>query len=84
MSHTHSVETTVWIPDPLFHTAEVVAARLGVSRDELYARALGSFVRKQFDLEVTERLDEVYSDSTSELAPALARLQSSSIARDEW
>lgn len=75
---------TVWIPDPWFHAAEEVAARLGLSRDALYAQALASFLGKQLDLEVIERLDEVYSESTSELAPALARLQWVSLDRDAW
>jgi metal-responsive CopG/Arc/MetJ family transcriptional regulator len=78
------VKTAVSIPDPVFTAAEELAARLGVSRSELYARALREFVGANLDRRVTERLDEVYAELGSELDPALARLQSASLAEDEW
>lgn len=78
------MKTAVSIPDPVFTAAEELAARLGVSRSELYARALREFVGAHLDRRVTERLDEVYAELGSELDPALARLQSASLAEDEW
>jgi len=78
------VKTAVSIPNPVFEAAEELACRLGVSRSELYARALSDFLEKRLDRRVTERLDEVYAHEESGLDPALARLQAASLPRDEW
>jgi metal-responsive CopG/Arc/MetJ family transcriptional regulator len=78
------VRTVVSIPDLVFAAAEELAARLGVSRSELYARALSDYVENHLDRRVTQRLDEVHAESSSQLAPPLARLQAASLDDDEW
>lgn len=78
------MKTTVCIPDPVFDEAEELAARLGVSRSELYARALADYVGERAERGVTARLDAVYANEPSELDPALARLQAASLAADDW
>lgn len=79
------MKTAVSIPDPVFDAAEELAGELGVSRSELYARALSEFLRERLDRTVTERLNDVYGDEgSSDLDPALARLQSASLKRDDW
>lgn len=64
------VKTAVSIPDPVFAAAEEPAARRGVSRSELYARALREYVEDHLDRRVTERLDQVYAEQGSRLDPA--------------
>jgi metal-responsive CopG/Arc/MetJ family transcriptional regulator len=78
------MKTAVSIPDPVFDAAEELAARLGLSRSELYARALADYVGERAERRVTARLDAVYADEPSELDPALARLQAASLAPDDW
>jgi antitoxin MazE6 len=78
------MKTAVSIPDPVFDAAEELASRLGVSRSELYARALSEFLGERLEREVTERLDAVYAGESPGLDPALARLQSASLDREEW
>jgi metal-responsive CopG/Arc/MetJ family transcriptional regulator len=79
------MKTAVSIPDPVFDAAEELAGELGVSRSELYARALSEFLRERLDRSVTERLNEVYADEESSgLDPALATLQSASLDREDW
>jgi metal-responsive CopG/Arc/MetJ family transcriptional regulator len=78
------MKTAVSIPDPVFNAAEELAAHLGVSRSQLYARALSEYLEDRLDRRVTERLNEVYAGQSSELDPTLARLQSVSLPRDEW
>lgn len=78
------MKTAVSIPNPVFEAAEELAQRLGVSRSELYARALSDFLEKRLDRRVTERLDEVYAREESGLDPALARLQAASLPHEEW
>lgn len=78
------MKTAVSIPDPVFDAAEELAAHLGMSRSELYSRALADYLEDRLERTVTRRLDQVYSNEDSTLDPALARLQSASLPREEW
>lgn len=79
------MRTEVSIPDPVFDAAEELAEELGVSRSELYTRALSELLREHLDRSVTERLNEVYRDEgSSDLDPELIRLRSASLERDAW
>jgi metal-responsive CopG/Arc/MetJ family transcriptional regulator len=69
------MKTAVSIPDPLFEAADQLAARLGISRSALYARALARELSVESDDEVTARLNDVYSSVGSELDPLLAARQ---------
>jgi hypothetical protein len=64
----------------LFEAAERVAHRLGLSRSQLYARAIERFLADDPDDEVTARLDEVYASEASSLDPDLARAQGRAVA----
>jgi len=79
------MKTAISIPDELFEAAERVADHLGVSRSELYRRALREFLEEHGDRAITEALDAVY-DRTGEsrLDPDLERLQIASLPREEW
>lgn len=78
------MKTAVSIPNPLFEAADELAARLGLSRSELYSRALSDYLEKRLERRITEKLDKVYSSTSSKLDPALARLQTASLPPDEW
>jgi hypothetical protein len=80
------VKTAVSIPDHVFESAEKLASRLGVSRSELYAKALASFVEKYRDDLITARLNEVYGPGgeQSSLDPEVVSLQSRSLGRQRW
>ncbi|MEQ9238858.1 MAG: hypothetical protein RIG66_32775 [Coleofasciculus sp. E2-BRE-01] len=39
------MKTAVSIPDPIFEAAEAMSKRLGLSRSELYARALQAYFK---------------------------------------
>ncbi|MFO0685917.1 MAG: hypothetical protein U0234_27910 [Sandaracinus sp.] len=58
------MKTAVSIPDPIFLRADAQAKRLGVSRSELYARALDAYARADDDSWVTRAYDEAYADGT--------------------
>lgn len=77
------MKTAISLPDPLFEAAERVAARLGLSRSELYARAIARFVREQSGDAITEAINRVVHNQASALDPVLARLQAASLATDE-
>ncbi len=79
------MKTAISLPDALFEAADRLAARLRLSRSELYARALGRFVEQHLDEGVTRELDAVYSTEESSLDPLLARVQSGSLGdADDW
>lgn len=79
------MKTAVSIPDEIFESAEGLARRLGMTRGELYAKALREYLREHRGEEITERLDEVYGgEEEGGLDPLVARSQEGSLPADEW
>lgn len=81
------MKTAISIRDEVFESAERTAKDLGISRSELYTKAVGEFVERHADERVTERLNAVYGEdpSTSALDDRLEALQFLSLpAEDEW
>lgn len=80
------MKTAISIPEPVFRSAEKLAARLGVSRSALYAKAVAALVEKHREDLVTAQLNEVYGPEGegSELDEQLAALQYRSLARERW
>ena len=78
------MKTAVSLPDPLFEAADGLAQELGISRSELYARALAAFLKAHDQGTVTQALDRVYAEEDSVLEPALVHLQSAAISREDW
>ena len=54
------MKTAISIPDPVFRSAEHLAARLGVTRSQLYTKALSGLVEKYRDDLVTSISNEIY------------------------
>lgn len=77
------MKTAISLPDPLFEAAERLAKHLGVTRSELYARALASFVREHSGEAITEAIDRALGKDASALDESLARMQSRSLGADE-
>lgn len=78
------MKTTISIPDDLFDSAEGTARRLGMTRSELYARALREYLAEHGGEGVKERLDKIYGgEQGSRLDPALADLQRRSLERGD-
>jgi len=78
------MKTAVSIPDVLFDAADEVADRLGMSRSQLYAKALAEYVSKHRDDDVTAALNRVYAEQPSELDPVLAAMQFMSLPSEDW
>ncbi len=80
------MKTAISIPDVLFQAAERLAARLRISRSELYQRAVALFLGHHGDDGVTEALDRVYGEECEDgrLDPFLEQLQASSLSKEEW
>lgn len=80
------MKTAISIPDHVFHSAEQLAARLGVSRSRLYTRALSTLVERHRDDLVKTRLDEIYDSGEvdSALDRGLASAQQRALGREKW
>ena len=79
------MKTAISIPDNVYQSAEKLASRLGESRSQLYTKALSSYVEKHQDANVTNKLNEIYSDNGSTIHPALASFQSQTLLKhSEW
>lgn len=84
--YTSTMKTAVSIPYRAFQSAEKLATRLGVSRSELYARALASLVERHREDLITEKLNEIYSSKGEQLSldPAVVALQARCLASEKW
>ena len=80
------MKTAISIPDRLFEAAERLATRLGMSRSELYSKAVSRFIQENHALGVREQLDAVYAtdQASSQIDPFLTRLQIASLPEEDW
>lgn len=78
------MKTAISLPDDLFTSGDSLAKRLGVSRSELYARALAEFVAKHRAGQLTQHLNAIYAEEESRLDPALVAAQTRTLARESW
>jgi metal-responsive CopG/Arc/MetJ family transcriptional regulator len=78
------METAISLPDSVFKEAEALAFALGVSRNELYTKALQAYLRKYNRNQILKKLNQVYSKESSELDPLLAKIQLMSLPGEDW
>lgn len=78
------MKTAISIPDPIFQAAEALAKQLGISRSELFSKAVESFIEAHKQDGVQEALDAVYGEENSEVDRAMAEMQRASLAKDAW
>jgi metal-responsive CopG/Arc/MetJ family transcriptional regulator len=77
------MKTAISIPEEVFRSAEELALRLGVSRSELYSRAVSDLVTRHRDATVTARLNDIYAadGGDSSVEAVVATLQHRSVIR---
>ncbi|HSF39075.1 MAG TPA: hypothetical protein VLT87_04725 [Thermoanaerobaculia bacterium] len=78
------MKTAVSVPDQLFDAADRFARRLGLSRSELYSKALQEYLGSHREEGITEALDRIYEKEDSSLDPVLASIQAFSLPKGEW
>ncbi|MGB3202611.1 MAG: hypothetical protein WBA99_17020 [Nodosilinea sp.] len=76
------MKTAISIPDGVFEEAEAIAQQLGVSRSELYTKALQAYLQKYSREQRLQQLNQVYSEESSELDPVLAKMQTMTLASE--
>ena len=65
-------------------SAERLAKRKGISRSELYARAVEALIRVEDDDEVTAQLNRVYAADPGDLDDGLRRLPGRVLRDEPW
>jgi metal-responsive CopG/Arc/MetJ family transcriptional regulator len=78
------MKTAISVPDDLFERGEQVAKQLGLSRSQLYSRALREFLRRHDPEFITAAFNAVYSTESSELDPVLWDAQLQTLLELEW
>jgi metal-responsive CopG/Arc/MetJ family transcriptional regulator len=78
------MKTAISIPDPLFQAAEQYAQEKGLSRSELYARAIQHYLQAYRYKGITEALNEIYVEENSALDPGFAAAQSQVLSKEDW
>ena len=78
------MKTTISIPDEIYHTADQLAKRFGMSRSELYSRAVSDYINAHKYEGVTKALNRIYAKEKSEIDPVINVMQLSSLPKDSW
>ncbi|NET33285.1 MAG: hypothetical protein F6K19_14905 [Cyanothece sp. SIO1E1] len=59
------MKTAISLPDQVFEQAEALAQQLGLSRSELYAKALQAYLKRYNRDQILLKLNQVYADESS-------------------
>lgn len=78
------MKTAISLPDSVFKEAEALSQQLGLSRSELYTKALQAYLKKYNRHQILHKLNQIYSQESSELEPMLAKMQFISLPREDW
>jgi metal-responsive CopG/Arc/MetJ family transcriptional regulator len=76
------MKTAISLPEPLLKAADTLASRLGLSRSEVFQRAMERLL-DAYDEQVTDALNQVYAAEPPALDPALARMQAASLPAEQ-
>ena len=78
------MKTAISIPDPIFQAAEGLAHRMGISRSQLYAKAIEEYMKSHKNHNITELLNNIYDEESSSLDKELRSMQLKSISKEKW
>ncbi len=78
------MKTAISIPNETFDAAENYASSTGMSRSELYTKAVLEYLNKYKYLDVTETLNKVYLKTDSNLNSELHTMQINSLNKEDW
>ena len=78
------MKTAISVPDEVFKQAERYAKQTGLSRSELYAKALAEYLEAHRRSRITEKLNAVYATEDSRLDPVLEKMQWASLPKEKW
>ena len=78
------MKTAISIPDEIYHSADQLAKRFGMSRSELYSKAVSNYINAHKNEAVTQALDQIYAKEKSEIDPVINVMQLRSLPKESW
>ena len=78
------MRTSVSIPDPIFQEAERLAATAGISRSQLYTRALQEYLARHVPNATTDAMNRVCDQIGDTRDPFVSRAAEAVLRRTEW
>ncbi len=78
------MKTAISLPDEIYHSADQLAKRLGMSRSELYSKAVSNYINAHKNEAVTQVLDQIYAKEKSEIDPVINVMQLRSLPKESW
>ncbi len=79
------MKTAVSLPEQVFYKAEQLAKQLGVSRSELYKKAIESYLEQQNSREtIIESINRVCDEVDTQLDPAFREASHRLLEQNEW
>ena len=79
------MKTAISIPDEVFKKAERISKRLGVSRSELFTRAMQEYLGVQRDTAVTDSYNEAFDDAgTDDMTQFRRRAAKNLLSSVKW
>ncbi|PDW03183.1 ChpI protein [Candidatus Viridilinea mediisalina] len=78
------MKTAISIPDPLFQAAEQYAQEQGLSRSELYARAIQHYLQTYRYQGITEALNRIYAEEDASIEPGYIAVQTQILPKEDW
>ena len=76
--------TAVVLPIPLFEEGEKLASHFGISRSELYSRAISSYISEYQKERTIGELNRIYGEEGKELDSEIIELQRQSLSKEKW
>jgi metal-responsive CopG/Arc/MetJ family transcriptional regulator len=79
------MKTAVSLPEHVFYRAEQLAKQMGVSRSELYKKALESYLEEANSRQaIIDSINKVCDETDTSLDPELAAYTKRKLAEVEW
>jgi Ribbon-helix-helix protein, copG family len=84
LGYTSRVKTAISIPDEVFEQAERAAKRLGVSRSELFTRAVKEFLDTRREANITASYDAAFADEDDDIDEVRRKAARDALLGVEW
>ncbi|PSB05233.1 ribbon-helix-helix domain-containing protein [Merismopedia glauca] len=78
------MKTAISLPDSVFEEAESLSRELGISRSQLYTKALKAYLRKYNRDQILNKLNQIYDEESSQPDQVLLKMQLMLLPSDDW
>jgi len=84
MSYTYSMKTAISLPDAVFEQADDLAARLHLSRSQLYVLALEKLIKEHRESSITDQLNAFIDQHGQPTDPVFLQSSHRDMRNVEW